>query len=73
MQRQLMETSRRNLTKDIKRVAEHVILHIDKPQNEPMRGSKLPWSYIRFAAWAIPILKYHGYIGSKDDEAPPTD
>lgn len=73
MQRQLMGTSHRSMTKDIRRISEHVVLHMDKPQNEPMRGSKLPWAYIRFAAWAIPILMHHGYIGSEGDEAPPPD
>ena len=53
--------------KDLRRVAEHVIYHTEHPQADPIRGVKVAWSYIRFAAWAIPILVAHGYIGPGSD------
>lgn len=48
--------------RDLNRVLDHVRLHATTKQVEPMRGSKVPWSYIRFAAWAIPLLIKHGEI-----------
>lgn len=57
--------------KDLRRIAEHVLLHMEKPQAEPIRGNKLAWSYIRFARWAIPILAKHGYIEAEEEKKVP--
>jgi hypothetical protein len=57
--------------KDLRRVAEHVTTHIESPQREAIRGDKVSWSYIRFAAWAIPLLVEHGEI-VVDSDGPDT-
>ena len=43
-------------------IRDHVRLHAQKPQHEPIKGYGLARSYIRFAAWAIPLLIEHGEI-----------
>ena len=48
--------------KDLRRVGQHLKAHLAINQREPMKGYKLPWSYIKFAAWAIPLLIEHGDI-----------
>ena len=47
---------------ELNRIRDHVQLHAAKPQREPIKGYGLAGAYIRFAAWAIPLLIRHGEI-----------
>ena len=47
---------------ELNRIRDHVQLHAAKPQREPIKGYKLARAYVRFAAWAIPLLIKHGEI-----------
>ena len=43
-------------------IRDHVQLHAAKPQREPIKGYGLARTYIRFAAWALPLLIERGEI-----------
>ena len=47
---------------ELNRILGHVRLHIETPQCEPLKGYELARSYVRFAAWALPLLIEHGEI-----------
>ena len=47
---------------ELNRIRDHVQLHAAKPQREPIKGYELARAYIRFAAWALPLLIEHGEI-----------
>ena len=47
---------------ELNRICDHVYLHAAKPQREPIKGYELAKAYIRFAAWALPLLIEHGEI-----------
>ncbi len=55
---------------ELNRIRDHVQLHATKPQCEPIKGYGLARTYIRFAAWALPLLIEHGEIvvEPEDDE-----
>ena len=55
---------------ELNRIRDHVQLHAEKPQREPIKGYGLARSYVRFAAWAFPLLIEHGEIVAEleDDE-----
>ena len=43
-------------------IRDHLRLHAENPQREPLKGYELARSYVRFAAWALPRLIEHGEI-----------
>ena len=47
---------------ELNRIRDHVRRHAAKPQHEPIKGYGLAKAYIRFAAWALPLLIEHGEI-----------
>ena len=47
---------------ELNRIRDHVQLHAAKPRRRNAEGYGLERAYIRFAAWAIPLLIRHGEI-----------
>ncbi len=51
---------------DLNRIRDHLAMHQAKPRRDAMQGD-IDWAYIRFAAWALPILEHVGAYGVAGD------
>ncbi len=52
--------------RDLNRVRDHVLWHMEKKRRDAVKGNKISWSYIRFAAWALPLLREVGAFSDGD-------